>query len=170
MGYNNTELKGNGSFYTGTGGKVKYTGSLSDDRNQVVAFDAAGGQYKSVDLSEMLNQQNYDFCESLVDSSRPSKRQGGEALKDGDLWWDESSDFTGYVRYEDDWVAIPTGVPVGTIITSVSATEPGGYLRCDGSKVPSGSEYAKLADMLSGNDGELPNLPQGGTNFNYIKF
>ena len=168
MSYQNQELKGNGSFRTGTGGKVTYSGSLSGDRNQVVAFDAAGQQYKSVDLSEMLNQQNYDFCESLVDSSEPSKRQGGEALKDGDLWWDEGNDFTGHVRYDDEWYPIPTGVPVGTIITSANASEPGGYLRCDGSDVPSGSQYATLEGMLP--NGKLPNLPQSALNYNYIKY
>jgi len=169
MGYKNGSLKGNGSFVVGTGGKVMYTGSTSGDNNQIVAFDAEGAQYKSVDLSELLDQQNYDFAESIVRSREPSRRKNGQSLEDGDLWFDNSRDYAGFVWDSGEWRAIPS-VPFGTIIECANPETPAGFLICNGEEVPDGDEYDRLRDLMDEfNGGNLPTRSQDFP-FHFIKY
>lgn len=168
MTYQNEPLKGNGSFYTETGGRVRYTGASSEDKNQVVAF--SDGQYMAVDLSEMLAQQRYEFAESIVQGNEPDRRKSRESLESGDLWWDIDEDYTGYVYNGADWKPMPT-VPFATIITTADPREPGGFLRCDGNEPPSDSKYDRIRELMEDeNDGDLPSLSQSFPNYNYIKY
>ena len=43
----------------------------SEDKNQMLFDPRYGGQYMAVDLSEMFNQQNYEFAESIVADKEP---------------------------------------------------------------------------------------------------
>jgi len=167
--YKNEGLRGNGSFYTESTGRVRYSGIQSEDKNQVVAFDPRnGGQYMAVDLSEMLMQQNYEFAESIVDSKEPKYRKSEEELRSGDLWWDKSDDYAGYVHDEGEFKALPRSEnPPGTIIRSIYPTPPSGYLTCDGSDCPSSASI--YAFLQAENNGKLPSLPQSSNNYNYIK-
>lgn len=167
--YKNEGLRGNGSFYYESSGKVRYSGIQSEDKNQVVAFDPRyGGQYMAVDLSEMLNQQNYEFAESIVADKEPDKRKSEEELRSGDLWWDSKENYAGYVHDGAQFQALPRSEnPPGTIIRSIYPTPPSGYLICNGDDCPSS---ASIYDFLvAENNGKLPSLPQSSNNYNYIK-
>lgn len=168
--YKNGSLKGNGSFVVGTGGKITYTGTSSKDNNQVVAFDGKVGQYKAVDLSEMLDQQNYEFAESIVDRKEPDRRKNGQDLESGDLWFEIDEDYTPSVYHFGKWNAF-SPIPVGTILTTVNPVLPAGYLYCDGEEVPNGRKYDKLRRILEEfGDGDTPNLSQEYPKFHIIKY
>ena len=89
---------------------------------------------------------------------------GSESYSDVELGYDVDDDAKNKEITTAKWV-INNAVPVGTIITSVSKTEPKGYLLCDGREV-SRNQYSKLFGVIGVDYGvgdgkdtfNLPNL------------
>jgi hypothetical protein len=78
---------------------------------------------------------------------------------DGTLAW---ADDTGnvFARAGGNWKGMNTGfadpIPIGTISAFPTTTVPGGWLECDGSAIPAGSDYDELRAMFP--SGNLPDL------------
>ena len=70
----------------------------------------------------------------------------------GQQWFDNTSR-TLFTYDGTRWVPPSSGVPVGTIIQHASVQAPPGYLFCDGSLIPAGSQYDDLRALIG------PNVP-----------
>jgi hypothetical protein len=78
---------------------------------------------------------------------------------DGTLAWaDDTSNV--FARAGGNWKGMNTGfadpIPIGTISAFPTTTVPGGWLKCDGSPIPAGSDYDELRAMFP--SGNVPDL------------
>jgi len=89
--YRNKKVPPTGDFLVETGGRVKFNGRKSGDKNKVVTWGYDTGQIESTDFKDLLDEYEETYCVSMVSDDEPRKRPLEEKLEVGDLWYNTSN-------------------------------------------------------------------------------
>ncbi len=92
--YRNKKVPPTGDFLVETGGRVKFNGRKSGDKNKVVTWGYDTNQIESTDFKDLLDEYEETYCVSMIGDREPRKRPLEEDLEVGDLWYNSSKQKT----------------------------------------------------------------------------